>query len=156
VYTSSGHFVLANTRDFLAGYPYSRHSISVSPIARDASGMQRDDWYSSERVHADLASPEAIGDYAARRALARLGARKLSTRQCPVLFEAPAGVRAARQLRAGSERRRVVSQGVVPGGCAWQAGVCPTSRLRKTLTCHAGPARARSTKKACADSTAAS
>jgi PmbA protein len=89
VYTSSGHFVLANTRDFLAGYPYSRHSISVSPIARDASGMQRDDWYSSERVHADLASPEAIGDYAARRALARLGARKLSTRQCPVLFEAP-------------------------------------------------------------------
>jgi len=89
VYTSSGHFVLANTRDFLAGYPYSRHSISVSPIARDASGMQRDDWYSSERVYADLASPEAIGDYAARRALARLGARKLSTRQCPVLFEAP-------------------------------------------------------------------
>ncbi len=89
VYTSSGHFVLANTRDFLAGYPYSRHSISVSPIARDASGMQRDDWYSSERLHADLASPEAIGDYAARRALARLGARKLSTRQCPVLFEAP-------------------------------------------------------------------
>ena len=45
VYTSSGHFVLANTRDFMAGYPYSRHSISVSPIARDASGMQRDDWY---------------------------------------------------------------------------------------------------------------
>ena len=89
VYTSSGHFVLANTRDFLAGYPYSRHSISVSPIARDASGMQRDDWYSSTRLHAELASPEAIGDYAAHRALARLGARKLATRQCPVLFEAP-------------------------------------------------------------------
>ena len=30
-----------------------------------------------------------MGDYAARRALARLGARRLSTRQCPVLFEAP-------------------------------------------------------------------
>ncbi|HQR22927.1 MAG TPA: metalloprotease PmbA [Burkholderiaceae bacterium] len=89
LYTSSGHFILANTRGFTAGYPYSRHSISVSPIAKDASGMQRDDWYSSERVHADLASPEAIGDYAARRALARLGARKLTTRQCPVLFEAP-------------------------------------------------------------------
>jgi len=89
VYTSSGHFVLANTRDFSAGYPYSRHSISVSPIARDSGGMQRDDWFSSTRLHADLASPEAIGDYAARRALARLGARKLATRQCPVLFEAP-------------------------------------------------------------------
>jgi PmbA protein len=89
IYTSSGHFVLANTRDFVAGYPYSRHSISVSPIAKDAKGMQRDDWFSSSRLHAELASPEAVGDYAARRALARLGARKLGTRQCPVLFEAP-------------------------------------------------------------------
>src|SRR5699024_12488422 len=28
-----GHFVLGNSRGFLGGYPYSRHSISVSPIA---------------------------------------------------------------------------------------------------------------------------
>jgi PmbA protein len=89
VYTSSGHFVLANTHGFVGGYPYSRHSISVSPIARDGAGMQRDDWYSSSRVHADLASPESVGTYAARRALARLSSRKLRTRQCPVLFEAP-------------------------------------------------------------------
>ena len=89
VYTSSGHFVLANTRGFVGGYPYSRHSISVSPIARDGAGMQRDDWYSSSRVPRELASAEAVGDYAARRALARLSARKLKTRQCPVLFEAP-------------------------------------------------------------------
>jgi len=89
VYASGGHFVLANTLGFLAGYPYSRHSISVSPIARDASGMQRDDWYSSSRDPSGLAEPEAIGQYAAQRALARLGARKLRTRQCPVLFEAP-------------------------------------------------------------------
>jgi PmbA protein len=90
VYASSGHFVLANTRDFCAGYPFSRHSVSVSPIARDAKGnMQRDDWYSSSRVPGELTAPEAIGDYAARRALSRLSARRLSTRQCPVLFEAP-------------------------------------------------------------------
>jgi PmbA protein len=89
VYTASGHFVLGNTRGFLAGYPYSRHSISVSPIARDRNGMQRDDWYTSSRVPAELAKPEAVGEYAARRALARLSARKLGTRQCPILFEAP-------------------------------------------------------------------
>ena len=89
VYTSSGHFVLANTRGFCAGFPYSRHSLSVSPIAQDGRGMQRDDWYSTSRVAADLASPQAIGDYAARRALARLSARRLSTRKVPVLFEAP-------------------------------------------------------------------
>jgi len=89
VYASGGHFVLANTLGFVSGYPYSRHSISVAPIARDGSGMQRDDWYSSSRVPAQLAEPEAVGRYAAHRALARLSARKLRTRQCPVLFEAP-------------------------------------------------------------------
>ncbi len=90
VYTASGHFVLANTRDFVAGYPYSRHSISMAPIAKARNGgMQRDDWYTSSRVLQQLASPEAVGAYAARRALARLAARKLATRQCPVLFEAP-------------------------------------------------------------------
>jgi PmbA protein len=93
VYASAGHFVLANTRGFVGGYPYSRHSIAVSPIAKPARGsvseMQRDDWYTSARVPAELASPEAVGDYAARRALARLNARKLATRQVPVLFEAP-------------------------------------------------------------------
>ena len=89
VYTSSGHFVLANTRGFCAGFPYSRHSLSVSPIAQDARGMQRDDWYSASRVPSALASPQALGDYAARRALARLSARRLRTRRVPVLFEAP-------------------------------------------------------------------
>ena len=89
VYTSSGHFVLANTRGFCAGFPYSRHSLSVTPIAQDGNGMQRDDWYSASRVAGALASPQALGEYAARRALARLSARRLKTRKVPVLFEAP-------------------------------------------------------------------
>jgi len=89
VYTSSGHFVLANTQQFVGGYAYSRHSISVAPISRDSAGMQRDDWHSTSRIADELASPESVGDYAARRALARLSARQVSTVQCPVLFEAP-------------------------------------------------------------------
>ena len=89
VYTSSGHFVLANTLGFDDGYAYSRHSLSVAPIAKDRKGMQRDDWYTSSRLHGELASPEAVGRYAAQRALARLSARRLTTRTCPVLFEAP-------------------------------------------------------------------
>jgi PmbA protein len=58
-------------------------------IAEEKGQMQRDDWYSSTRVPAHMADPEALGRYAGERALARLRARKISTCQVPVLFEAP-------------------------------------------------------------------
>lgn len=89
VHAQQSHFVAANSRGFMGGYPISRHTISVAPIAGRGSKMQRDDWYSSQRNAKKLAEPEAIGRYAAERALARLNARKLDTRKCPVLFEAP-------------------------------------------------------------------
>ena len=89
VYAQQSQFVMANSSGFIGGYPYTRHSISVSPIAGKGNNMQRDDWYTSDRNPAKLADPEAVGRYAAERALARLNARKLDTRKCPVLFEAP-------------------------------------------------------------------
>jgi PmbA protein len=51
--------------------------------------MQRDDWHTTSRAPSDLADPKTIGAYAAKRALARLGARSISTRHCPIIFEAP-------------------------------------------------------------------
>ena len=86
---SHGHFVTANSRGFAGGYPYSRHSIGCAPIAQRGSAMQRDDWYSASAVPQCLADPVKLGRYAAERALSRLGARRLSTRKVPVLFEAP-------------------------------------------------------------------
>ena len=82
-------FVSANSLGFIGGYPTSRHYLSLSVIAGKDDNMQRDDWYSSSRDARQLAAPEAIGDYAARRALSRLGARKIRTCKVPVLFEAP-------------------------------------------------------------------
>ncbi|MGB0126072.1 MAG: metalloprotease PmbA [Rhodocyclaceae bacterium] len=89
VSTQESHFVCANSLGFSGGYPTSRHYISCAVIVGEGDNMQRDDWYSTRRDGADLASPDAIGDYAARRALARLGARKMGTAKIPVLFEAP-------------------------------------------------------------------
>ena len=86
---SHGHFVSANSLGFVGGYPYSRHSIACAPIARRGKAMQRDDWSSAARAPSRLADPRAVGRYAAERALARLGAAKLSTRKVPVLFESP-------------------------------------------------------------------
>ncbi len=89
VYAHQSHFVRANSLGFMSGYPFSRHTISVAPIAGKGAHMQRDDWYSAMRDPQQLAKPEAIGRYAAQRALSRLNARQLDTRKCPVLFEAP-------------------------------------------------------------------
>jgi PmbA protein len=89
VSVSHGQFMSANSLGFAGGYPYSRHSIACAPIARKGRQMQRDDWYSSHCDPLRLAKPAALGRYAAERALARLGSRKLSTRKVPVLFESP-------------------------------------------------------------------
>ena len=89
VSAQQSHFVSAHTRGFRGGYASSRHSISVAPIAGKGDAMQRDAWYSSMRSAEELAAPEAVGRYAAERALARLKSRKIATRECPVLFESP-------------------------------------------------------------------
>ena len=89
VSAQQSHFFSAHTRGFRGGYASSRHSLSVSPIAGKGDDMQRDAWYSSMRHPEALASPQAIGRYAAERALSRLKARKIATKECPVLFESP-------------------------------------------------------------------
>lgn len=87
VSAQQAHFWAGNTRGFRGGYASSRHYLSVSPIAGKGKHMQRDGWYSSMRDARELASPEAIGRYAAERALARLKSRRVATAQVPVLFE---------------------------------------------------------------------
>ena len=89
VSAQQSHFFSAHSRGFRGGYASSRHSISVAPIAGKGNDMQRDAWYSSMRDASELAAPEAVGRYAAERALARLRSRKIATRECPVLFESP-------------------------------------------------------------------
>jgi PmbA protein len=89
VSAQQSHFWAGNSRGFRGGYASSRHSISVAPIAGRGAGMQRDAWYSSMRDAAELASPEAVGRYAAERALSRLRSRKVDTCEVPVLFESP-------------------------------------------------------------------
>jgi len=89
VSAQQSHFHAANTRGFAAGYASSRHSISVAPIAAEPGRdeMQRDAWYTSMRAPNELAEPEAVGRYAAERALSRLRSRKIGTREVPVLYE---------------------------------------------------------------------
>ena len=89
VSAQQSHFWAGNSRGFRGGYASSRHYVSVSPIAGRGKEMQRDAWYTSMRDPAELASPEAVGRYAAERALSRLKSRRVPTGEVPVLFESP-------------------------------------------------------------------
>lgn len=87
--SSAGRLVLGNSHGFLGAFRSSSFSLSVSPVATDAGtgGMQRDSWYDIERKFERLDSPESVGQEAARRTIRRLGARKMSTRRAPVVFD---------------------------------------------------------------------
>lgn len=80
--------VLGNTEGFLHGYPASRHSLSCAVVGKRGDQMQRDYWYTVARNPQDLDSPTSVGRKAAERTVARLGARSLTTRKCPVIYAA--------------------------------------------------------------------
>ena len=78
--------VMVNSRGFQGDYKRSYCGFSATPIAQDGSGMQSGYWYSSARTTRLLDDPEAVGRIAAQRALRLLGARRVPTQQCPVIF----------------------------------------------------------------------
>lgn len=80
--------VYGNSHGFLGHYASSRHSMSCTLIGETAAGMQRDYWYTVSRVPQELETPAEVGRKAAQRTVARLDARRLGTRQVPVIFQA--------------------------------------------------------------------
>ncbi len=82
-------FVYANTHGFCGGYRSSRHHIDCAVIGEDGGSMQRDYWYTAARAPEDLVPAEEVGRIAGMRTARRLGARRLATLECPVIFEAP-------------------------------------------------------------------
>lgn len=78
--------VYGNSLGFLAGYGSTSHSLSCVLLAQQGEDMQRDYWFTTARDAADLEAAEIIGHKAGERAVARLGARKISTRRAPILF----------------------------------------------------------------------
>ena len=102
VYAQQSQFVMANSAGFIGGYPYTRHSVSVSPIAGKGNNMQRDDWYSAARAHGNVADPEALGRYAGERSYGE--AANLSTRAMKPSLDAM-GPGTDREVPLGAEAR---------------------------------------------------
>ena len=81
-----GLSVYGNSDGFIGRSSGTSYSQSCVLLAGRGDGMQRDYSYDSRRCLADLEAVEATGAEAARRTVARLGARPLRTAAMPVLF----------------------------------------------------------------------
>jgi PmbA protein len=124
VSTHQGLHVYGNTHGFVGGYPTTSHTLSCVVLAGTGEDMQRDYWYSSSRDWHELQDPEAVGRESARRTIARLGPRKISTRRAPVLFVPElarglighfvAAIRGSSQYRQASFLLNLAGQPVFP------------------------------------------
>ncbi|MBA4180085.1 MAG: hypothetical protein C0506_05795 [Anaerolinea sp.] len=86
--TRIAEIALANSLGFAGSYPATSVSLAVEVLADDADGKKRNaSWFSAERSLHRLMDASEIGRIAARRAIDQIGARKVGTKQVPVIFE---------------------------------------------------------------------
>jgi PmbA protein len=82
-----GGLVLVTSHGFHGATIASRHGISMTAIAGDGTGMERDYDFSSTLHASDLEKAQAIGRRAGERAVERLNPRKVTTRRVPVVLD---------------------------------------------------------------------
>ena len=78
---------LAASNGFAGGYAGSHHAVSVAVIGGSGNRMERDYDFANSTYAADLRDPAEIGRSAGERSVRRLGARKMTTCRCPVVFD---------------------------------------------------------------------
>lgn len=88
VNTTSSYSAYANSHDFYGAVESTKHSISCSFIANHNKEMQRDYYYTIARNPKDLESGKDVAIKAAERTVDRLGTKRISTRKCPIIFNA--------------------------------------------------------------------
>ncbi len=94
-------------------------SLTVSPVADDEGGKKRSGYHwTAKRHYEGLLPDEEVGREAARRTLQKLGARKVETQDCAVVFD-PDAARSILGLLAGC----------VAGGAIWRKSSYLVDRL---------------------------
>ena len=80
-------FAYGNSHGFLQSGRSSSHSVSCVVLSEQNGQMERDYEFSVARAPEELTPVKEIGELAAAHTLRRLGARKITSRQAPVVFE---------------------------------------------------------------------
>jgi PmbA protein len=82
-----GGMVLVTSGGFRGAYLSSGQSVSMTAIAGEGTGMERDYDYSSALHGSDLDAPEKVGRTAGERTVERLNPRKVETKRVPIVFD---------------------------------------------------------------------
>jgi PmbA protein len=84
---SQRRIALVTSNGFARGNQRTSVSLSVSAIAGEGTGMERDYDYSAAAHFEDLKSPAAVGKSAGERAVKRLGSHKVASQSVPVIYD---------------------------------------------------------------------
>ncbi|MFO0684421.1 MAG: TldD/PmbA family protein [Sandaracinus sp.] len=116
---ASGSKAIVTSGGF-AGYSRGTYaSLTVSPVVDDEGGKKRSGYHwTAKRHYAELDSDTYVGEEAARRTLAKLGARKVPTQEAPVVFD-PDTARSLLGMLAGC----------ISGGAIWRKSSYLADRL---------------------------
>ena len=105
-----GASAFATSVGFSASVRGTHVSFAVEPLCDDADGKKRNgSFWTASRFSSGLADAEGVGVEAARRTVAKLGARKIPTGAAPVIFSPDAARGLLGQLA-----------GVMSGGAVWR------------------------------------
>ncbi len=85
----SGNYrvVFANSQGFAGEYAGTTYSLAVAPIAEENGAMQPGHWYTQNRRFDGLEEAASVGLTSAKRAIRKLGARKIKTTRAPIVFD---------------------------------------------------------------------
>jgi PmbA protein len=78
---------IATSHGFAGGYAQTAHGVSASVLAGNGAEMERDHAHHSARHAAALQAPDAIGQIAGERAIARLNPVRISSGAMPIVFD---------------------------------------------------------------------
>lgn len=136
-YYSQRELHLATSNGFSGGYRRSSHSVSCVAITGEGSDMERDWAYESRVYHTDLPKPSEIGQLAAERALARVGARRPPTGSFPVLYDERVSGQLIGHLLGA------ISGAAIARGSSWLRDAMGTQVLPEGLSLIEDPTRPR-------------
>lgn len=107
---AAGASALVTSGGFQGAVDGTYASLVVSPVADDADGKKRSGHHwAARRKMSELETPKSVGDEAARRTLAKLGAQKVDTQEVAVIFDPDA----ARSILG-------LLSGCISGGAIWR------------------------------------